>query len=136
MASEMIKVVMVEPNKPAYITEIEHSLKGMKEAVGGHIEPIYYLDEPRAVMVGNEEAKLIGMDALSAYGGKRCNRRFGDRIVAGPFFICGEKMTEDGMDFCSLSDELCEKYVQKFAVPESISQDEVEQDMGITLIGL
>ena len=127
MASEMMKVVMVEPNKPAYITEIEHSLKGMKEAVGGLIEPIYYLDEPRAVMVGNEEAKLIGMEG---------NRRFGDRIVAGPFFICGEKMTEDGMDFCSLSDELCEKYVQKFAVPESISQNEVEQDMGITLIGL
>lgn len=127
MASEMMKVVMVEPNKPAYITEIEHSLNGMKEAVGGLIEPIYYLDEPRAVMVGNEEAKLIGMEG---------NRRFGDRIVAGPFFICGEKMTEDGMDFCSLSDELCEKYVQKFAVPESISQDEVEQDMGFTLIGL
>ena len=127
MASEMMKVVMVEPNKPAYITEIEHSLKGMKEAVGGLIEPIYYLDEPRAVMVGNEEAKLIGMEG---------NRRFGDRIVAGPFFICGEKMTEEGMDFCSLSDELCEKYVQKFAVPESISQDEIEQDMGITLIGL
>lgn len=126
MASEMMKVVMVEPNKPAYITEIEHSLKGIKEAVGGLIEPIYYLDEPRAVMVGNEEAKLIGMEG---------NRRFGDRIVAGPFFICGEKMTEDGMDFCSLSDELCEKYVQKFAVPESISQDEVEQDMGFTLIG-
>ena len=127
MASEMMKVVMVEPNKPAYITEIEHSLKGMKEAVGGLIEPIYYLDEPRTVMVGNEEAKLIGLEG---------NRRFGERIVAGPFFICGEKMTEDGMDFCSLSDELCEKYVQKFAVPESISQDEVEQDMGITLIGL
>lgn len=127
MASEMMKVVMVEPNKPAYITEIEHSLNGMKEAVGGLIEPIYYLNEPRAVMVGNEEAKLIGMEG---------NRRFGERIVAGPFFICGEKMTEDGMDFCSLSDELCEKYVQKFAVPESISQDEVEQDMGITLIGL
>ena len=127
MASEMMKVVMVEPNKPAYITEIEHSLKGIKEAVGGLIEPIYYLDEPRAVMVGNEEAKLIGMEG---------NRRFGDRIVAGPFFICGEKMTEDGMDFCSLSDELCEKYVQKFAVPESLSQDEVEQDMGFTLIGL
>lgn len=123
MASEMMKVVMVEPNKPAYITEIEHSLKGMKEAVGGLIEPIYYLDEPRAVMVGNEEAKLIGMEG---------NRRFVERIVAGPFFICGD----NGEEFCSLPDDLCEKYVQKFAVPESISQDEVEQDMGITLIGL
>lgn len=123
MTTEMMKVVMVEPNKPAYITEIEHSLKGMKEAVGGLIEPIYYLDEPRAVMVGNEEAKLNGMEG---------NRRFGERIVAGTFFICGD----NGEDFCSLPDDLCEKYVQKFAVPESISQDEVEQDMGFTLIGL
>ena len=123
MATEMMRVVMVEPNKPAYITEIEHSLKGMKEAAGGLIEPIYYLNEPRAVMVGNEDAKLIGMDG---------NRRSGDRIVAGPFFICGD----NGEEFCSLPDDLCEKYVQKFAVPESISQDEVEQDMGITLIGL
>ena len=56
----------------------------------------------------------------------------GERIVAGTFFICGD----NGEDFCSLPDDLCEKYVQKFAVPESISQDEVEQDMGFTLIGL
>lgn len=125
MASEMIKVVMVEPNKPAYVTEIEHSLKGMKEAVGGLIEPIYYLNDPNAVMVGNEESKLIGMDG---------NRRFGDRIVAGPFFICGEKMTDDGMDFCSLSDELCEKYVQEFSKPQTITQDEVQKDMGFTFV--
>lgn len=118
-----MKVVMVEPNKPAYITEIGEDLQSLQKTVGGLIEPIYYLNEPRAVMVGNEEAKLIGMDG---------NRRFGDRIVAGPFFICGES----GDKFCSLPDDLCEKYLQKFAVPESISQDEVEQDVGITLIGL
>ena len=123
MASEMMKVVMVEPNKPAYVTEIGNDYKSIHDAVGGLIEPIYFLHERGVVMVGNEEAKLIGMEG---------NRRFGDRIVAGPFFICGD----NGEEFCSLPDDLCEKYVQKFAVPESISQDEVEQDMGITLIGL
>lgn len=125
MVSEMMKVVMVEPNKPAYVTEIEHSLKGMQEAVGGFIESIYYLNDPNAVMVGNEEAKLIGMDG---------NRRFGNRIVAGPFFICGEKLTDEGMDFCSLSDELCEKYVQEFSQPQAITQDEVQKDMGFTFV--
>ena len=118
-----MKVVMVELNKPAYVTEIGNDYKSIHNAVGGLIEPIYYLDEPRAVMVGNEEAKLLGMEG---------NRRFNDGIVAGPFFICGD----NGEEFCSLPDDLCEKYVQRFAVPESISQDEVEQDMGITLIGL
>ena len=118
-----MKVVMVEPNKPAYITEIGSDLASMQETVGGLIEPIYFLGD--AIMVGNEEAKLIGLDG---------NRRFGNNIVAGPFFICSEKMTEDGAVFCSLSDELCEKYVRHFAQPQEISQDEVQRDMGFTLI--
>lgn len=116
-----MKVVMVEPNKPAYITEIGDDLQSMKEVVGGLIEPIYYLDDPRAIMVGNEEAKLIGSEG---------NRRFGDGIVAGTFFICGN----GGENFCSLPDDLCEKYVREFAQPHEITQDEVEQDMGMTFI--
>ena len=123
MNEERMKVVMVEPNKPAYITEIGSDLASMQEAVGGLIEPIYFLGD--AILVGNEEAKLIGLDG---------NRRFGNNIVAGPFFICSEKMTGDGAVFCSLSDELCEKYVQHFAQPQEISQDEVQRDMGFTLI--
>ena len=123
MNEERMKVVMVEPNKPAYITEIGSDLVSMQEAVGGLIEPIYFLGD--AIMVGNEEAKLIGLDG---------NRRFGNNIVAGPFFICSEKMTDNGTVFCSLSDELCEKYVQHFAQPQEISQDEVQRDMGFTLI--
>ena len=123
MTEERMKVVMVEPNKPAYITEIGSDLASMQEAVGGLIEPIYFLGD--AIMVGNEEAKLIGLDG---------NRRFGNNIVAGPFFICSEKMTDNGTVFCSLSNELCEKYVQHFAQPQEISQDEVQRDMGFTLI--
>ncbi len=73
------------------------------------------MDDPNAVIVGNDEAKLMGLEG---------NRRFGDRIVAGIFFICGDS----GEDFCSLSDELCEKYVQEFAEPDDISQEEVEGD--------
>ena len=123
MNEERMKVVMVEPNKPAYITEIGSDLASMQEAVGGLVEPIYFLGD--AIMVGNEEAKLIGLDG---------NRRFGNNIVAGPFFICSEKMTDNGTVFCSLSNELCEKYVQHFAQPQEISQDEVQRDMGFTLI--
>ena len=123
MNEEKMKGVMVEPNKSAYITEIGSDLASMQKAVGGLIEPMYFLED--ALMVGNEEAKLIGLDG---------NRRFGNNIVAGPFFICGEKMTEDGAEFGSLSDDLCEKYIQHFAEPQKISQDEVQRDMGFTLI--
>ena len=116
-----MKVVMVEPNKPAYVTEIGRDYKSLQEAVGGGlIEPIGFLHNPDAVMVGNEEAKLLGMEG---------NRRFIEGIVAGPFFICGD----DGDDFCSLTDEQCEKYVRQFAVPESSTQAEVEDDMNIEI---
>ena len=122
MDKKTMKVVMVEPNKPAYITEIGTDLKSLQAAVGGLIETINYLHDPDAIMVGNDEAKLIGMEG---------NRRFMEGIVAGPFFICGD----DGEDFCSLSDELCEKYVQLFAKPHEISQDDVENDIRITIFG-
>lgn len=122
MESKTIKVVMVEPNKPAYITEIGKDLKSLQAVVGGLIETIGYLHDPDAIMVGNEEAKLIGLEG---------NRRFLEGIVAGPFFICGVK----GEDFCSLSDEKCEEYVRLFAKPHEITQDDVEQDIRITLIG-
>ncbi len=114
-----MKVVMVEPNKPAYVTEIGSDYKSLQSAVGGGLlEPIGFLHDPNAIMVGNEESKLLGMEG---------NRRFPEGIVAGPFFICGD----NGEDFCSLSDELCEKYVRQFAQPQEITQDEVEQDMKI-----
>ena len=116
-----MKVVMVEPNNPAYTTEIGDGYKVIHDAVGGLIEPIYFLDESGVVMVGNEEAKVIGMEG---------NRRFPKGIVAGPFIICGD----NGEDFCSLTDEQCEKYMQMFSQPHTITQDEVEQDMGMTFI--
>ena len=118
-----MKVVMVEPNKPAYVTEIGSDYESLRKAVGGGlIEPIGYLHDPDAIMVGNEEAKLIGMEG---------NRRFIEGIVAGPFFICGD----DGEDFCSLTDEQCEEYVKLFAQPHEITPEEVKLDMRIDLIG-
>lgn len=101
---------MVEPNKPAYATEIGNDYKSIHDAVGGLIEPIYFLHERGIVMVGNEEAKILIMEG---------NRRFDDGIVAGPFFICGDNGEAEAAprDFCSLTDEQCEKYVRQFAEP-------------------
>lgn len=110
----------LEPNKPAYVTEIGDDYQSIHDAVGGLIEPIYFLHERGVVMVGNEEAKLRNMEG---------NRRFDDGIVAGPFIICGD----NGEDFCSLSDEQCEKYVRQFAEPENITRQEVEDDMKIEI---
>ncbi len=117
---DLMRVVYVEPNKPPYEAEIEHSLRGEQRAVKGMIECVY--NDDNTCLVCNEEAKLIGMDG---------NRRIGDgtSIIAGPFFVCG--LTED--DFRSLTDEEVNKYMQRFAEPEQISQAEVEADTGFRI---
>ena len=115
----LMTVVYVEPHKAPYIAEIEHTLEAEQKAVGGLIEPIYLGD---VCLVGNEEAKLIGMEG---------NRRIGDgtSIIAGPFFICG--LTAD--DFRGLTAEEAEKYMIQFREPEEISREEVEADRGCTI---
>ena len=47
----------------------------------------------------------------------------------GPFFVCG--LTED--DFRGLTEEEVQKYMNKYAEPENISQEEVEADTGFML---
>ena len=86
------------------------------------IECIYCHDDNTCV-VANEEAKLIGMEG---------NRRFGDgkSIIAGPFFVVGL----EGDGFRSLTEEEQSKYLQEYAEPEQISQEEVEADTGMTFI--
>ena len=60
------------------------------------------------------------------------NRRIGQTIIAGPFFVCGE----GGDDFCSLTDEEAARTMERFAEPEQISQAEVQADMGFTIISI
>ena len=117
-----LRVVMVEPGKPAYETEIDNTLEAEQKAVGGYIE-VVPLDNEK-ILVCNEEGKLNGMQG---------NRRIGKDIIAGPFFIVGE----DGDEFRSLTDEEVKESLERFAEPEEISQEEVENDMsaGIMFFG-
>lgn len=114
----LLKIVYVEPNRPPFVSEVGDDLKSLQRAVMGHIEPVYLGDG--TILVGNEEAKLMGMEG---------NRRVGDSIIAGPFFIMGE----DGEDFRSLTDEETQRYMERFAQPEQISQREVQKDMGFSM---
>lgn len=102
-----LRVVMVEPGKPAYETEIENTLKAEQEAVGGYIE-VLPLDNKK-LLICNEEGKLNGM---------RGNRRIGNDVIAGPFFIVGE----DGDEFRSLTDEEVKESLERFAWIRAIVQ--------------
>ena len=89
----------------------------MQRAVDGHMETVYMGDS--TILICNEEGKVKGMD---------CNRRVGDDVIAGPFFIVGE----DGEDFRSLTDEEAQRYMERFAQPVQIEQEEVQNDMGFS----
>ncbi len=117
---EVLRVVYVEPNKEPRVMDMPHTLEAEQKAVGGLIELVYNDDD--TAIVCNDEGKLIGLKG---------NRKLGNgTIIAGPFFVVG--LTED--DFRSLTDEEVVKYMNRFAEPEQISQEEVESDMGFTII--
>lgn len=115
-----MRVVYVTPNNTPIDIHIGTDLGAMQNAVGGLIEPIF--NDDGTVIIGNEESKLIGMKGNRHldYGG----------VIAGPFFVCGDA----GEEFRSLTDEEAEKYMQKYAEPEEISDQEVADDTGFTII--
>ena len=117
-----LRVVMVEPGKPAYETEIDNTLEAEQKAVGGDIEVVPLSDE--TLLICNEEGKLNGMQG---------NRRIGKDVIAGQFFIVGE----DGDEFRSLTDEEVTESLKRFAEPEEISQEDVENAMsaGVMFFG-
>lgn len=115
---DLLRIVYVEPNRPPFVSEVGNDLKSLQRAVDGYIEPIYLGDG--TILIGNGEAKLKGMEG---------NRRLDDSIIDGPFFIVGES----GEDFRSLTDEETKRYMERFAQPEHISRQEVEDDMRFTI---
>ena len=56
-----MKVIMVEPLKPAYVAEIGTDLESMQKAVGGDIETVYPYTDP-LVLVCDEEGKYDGKE--------------------------------------------------------------------------
>ena len=119
---DLMRVVYVEPGKPAYEAEIRNDLDAEQQAVGGLIEPVYLGDD--IILIGNEEAKLIGMPG---------NRRLDNgTIMAGPFFAVGD----GGEDFRSLTEEETQRMLEKFSQPHEISQEAVEADTGFVFISM
>lgn len=117
-----IRVLKIEPGKMPYVKEMVNDLEGIQAEVGGLFECVYL--EDGCIAVVNEEGKLNGMEL---------NRRIGNDIIAGPFFICGD--SEDG-EFVSLTDAECEKYMGEFKVVPEFSGDEPEAQPRMTFISL
>ena len=107
-------VLLIEPGMAPRKAEIDGSLKGMQQVVGGYIQAIFPFDDPVA-LICNEEGKLQGLPL---------NRILRDEegnifdIVAGTFFLCGAPPDSDS--FTSLEEAYLEKYHQRFSSPERV----------------
>ena len=119
-----VRCLMLLPHLPPMETRVIDELESWQLAVSREGEPslmeITYPFEDNAVIVGNEESRLNGMEG---------NRRVNGEPYAGPMFIVGD----DGMGgFCDLTDEQVEKYGKLFAEPdEDFTPEELEPHMQI-----
>lgn len=106
-----IKVIMLEPMKKAYVTEIGNDIRSLQEAVGGNIEIIYPFEEDNLCLVCNEEGKINGL---------QLNRTIMDNngnlidIIAGKAFICDCS----GENLKGLAFNDTEKYLKRYQYPE------------------
>lgn len=105
---EKIKVVLLEPGKVARVTEIDASLKGMQDIVGGKIDVIPLSG---ALLIHNREGK--NMNLPFNRGSCDENGKVKD-IISGTCFICDSKEDE----FISLSEKQTEEYLKRFKYPE------------------
>ena len=105
-----MNVLMVEPGKAPYETQIGSDLQSMQTLVGGYLEAVYPFEQP-AALVCCEFGKLDGLPL---------NRALRDSdgdiydIVAGNFFIVGLGQS----DFTDLPHELAERFAEQFRQPE------------------
>lgn len=108
-----MRVVMVETGRKAYEMELENGLGSMQRAVGGLIQAVYEPGGRNAVLICNDEGKLLDLPL---------NRALRDEdgeiydAIAGTFFICGTP--PDGESFTSLTDEQVDYWLKSFAKPE------------------
>ena len=116
MKEEHIKVLEVAPLEKPEVCYVNNELRALQEAVSigadyvGLIE-ILDLDE-RTCIVCNEEGKLIGLMP---------NRRVGDDIICGVFYVTGQN---DEGELASLTDEQIEHYSEVFGNIEYFMQSD------------
>ncbi len=111
---DLLRIVYVEPNRPAFESMIPNKLNYLQQAVQGPIEVIH-LGEG-ALLVCNEEGKIRNLTGC---------RRIDSTIIAGAFFIVGD----DGENFRPSRSRRPAAGWNGSVQPEEITQKEVSDDM-------
>ena len=107
------KVIIVKPEERPYMETMNTDLESLQAVVGGYIEAAYPYEDPVAIIC-NEEGKLNGMSYNRAI---RDSDGYISDVIAGPMVIVG--IGEE--NFCGLSHEMAEKYMNMFRAPEQFS---------------
>ena len=108
--AEEIRVLLVEPMEKPRLVTVPHTLENLQKLVDGSLQAVYPWDDPVGLVCDDD----------GIYNGKVPNRALLDEegnpydIVKGTFFICGLSP----QDFASISDELAEKFTERFRWPE------------------
>lgn len=119
MNENKIRVLKVSPGQHPEPVMLENTLEALQAAVGGYIEIFGY---ENVCILLNEEGKLIGLEG---------NRRLGDDILVGDFYICGD----DGEgDFMSLTDEEIERYTEMFYEPQEFTPADIKEASKVSII--
>ena len=126
---EGVRVLCLPVGKEPYETRIRTDLRSLQNAVSDHgedalIEFTYPFDDPGLILVGNEEAKLIGMEA---------NRRIAGGVYAGPLFVAREG--PDGEEFSDLTDRDVEELTHRFGKPEHLTKEDYQNELFFRFFG-
>ena len=117
------RVLVLEPHRVPYESEIADDYRAMQKAVNGMIEFTYPFNDDNVIVCGNEEAKLEGLEG---------NRRIYGSVYCGNLFLIGD----DHEGGCiSLTDEQIQKYGEMFSQPEDITPEEAQADTGFIFYG-
>lgn len=115
-----IRILKIEPGKEPYVKEIANDFRACQREVEGLIDCVGL--EDGCVAVVNDEGKINGMEP---------NRRYGDDIFCGPFFICGN---DPEGEFTSLTDGQIRQYTELFKEIEQFTGMEPELVPQMTFI--
>lgn len=114
--SKKIRVLSIQPLRKPIVKDIPDDLASLQKEVQGDIQAIYPFED-RVALICNEEGKLFQLPpnrALRTKDGTVYDIVVGDFLIAG----IGEE------NFCSLSDDLIEKYTKLYETPDLIIQAE------------
>ena len=113
-----IKVIEVKPNTPPKVIEFEDTLENLQNEVEGIIDMIY-IDAEVAIVL-NDEGKIYNLPPNRPLKNER-----GEvvDVIVGNFLIVGARADSDS--FSSLTDEEIKKYMEEFAEPINVENEDL-----------